>query len=91
MTELGYPTELINPIIMWFATPSIVTTMQEQENIFNSADEGHQNFNDTLEQDNESLQAIEEQLNSIYENAKVSDTDESSDVNISNIVEDEVE
>ena len=91
MTELGYPTELINPIIMWFATPSIVTTMQEQENIFNSADEGHQNFNDTLEQDNESLQAIEEQLNSIYENAEVSDTDESSDVNISNIVEDEVE
>ena len=91
MTELGYPTELINPIVMWFATPSIVTTMQEQENIFNNAEEGQQNFNDTLEQDNESLQAIEEQLNSIYENAEVSDTDESSDVNISNIVEDEVE
>ena len=62
MTALGYPTELINPVIMWFATPSIVTTIQDQENIYNNAQEGQQDFNETLEQDNENLNSIEEQI-----------------------------
>lgn len=82
MTELGYPTELINPVIMWVATPSIVTTMQEQENIFNNAEEGQQNFYDTLEQESESLDEIEEQIQGLYENSGTNSVD------ISNIVAD---
>lgn len=82
MTELGYPTELINPVIMWFATPSIITFMQNQEDIVNNAEEGQQNFNETLEQDNESLEDIEEQIQGLYENS------ETNSVDISNIVAD---
>lgn len=77
MTELGYPTELINPVIMWFATPSIVTTMQNQENIVDNAEEGQQNFNETLEQDNESLDNIEGQIQDLYENSEANNIDTS--------------
>ena len=77
MTELGYPTELINPVIMWFATPSIVTTMQNQENIVDNAEEGQQNFNETLEQDNESLDNIEGQIQDVYENSDANNVDTS--------------
>lgn len=77
MTELGYPTELINPVIMWFATPSIVTTMQNQENIVDNAEEGQQNFNETLEQDNESLDNIEGQIQDLYENSEANNVDTS--------------
>ena len=77
MTELGYPTELINPVIMWFATPSIITTMQNQENIVDNAEKGQQNFNETLEQDNESLDNIEGQLQDLYENSEANNVDTS--------------
>ena len=77
MTALGYPTELINPVIMWFATPSIVTTMQNQENIVDNAEEGQQNFNETLEQDNESLDNIEGQIQDVYENSDANNVDTS--------------
>lgn len=77
MTELGYPTELINPVIMWFATPSIITTMQNQENIVDNAEKGQQNFNETLEQDNESLDNIEGQIQDLYENSEANNVDTS--------------
>lgn len=82
MTALGYPTELINPVIMWFATPSIVTTIQEQENIYNNAQEGQQDFNETLEQDNENLNSIEEQIKDLYQNSETNNIN----VGTSNII-----
>ena len=83
MTELGYPTELINPIIMWFATPSIVTTMQDQEDIYNNAEEGRQDFNETLQQDNERLNSIEEQLQGIIGNSEANNVN--ADTSVTNV------
>ena len=82
MTALGYPTELINPVIMWFATPSIVTTIQDQENIYNNAQGGQQDFNETLEQDNENLNSIEEQIKDLYQNSETNNIN----VGTSNII-----
>ena len=75
MNELGYPTELINPLFMWFLMPTISSFMQNNEVITNETEKGEQNFNDKLEQDSNDVESSDGQLSNVYLNSEMNSVD----------------